>query len=169
VISACGAFNFDGIYFSVYNGASCDDKKCAQGSYTSNVNSPGQCSFGEASVSRPMTQYTVPNTRDRDRYYVYVHWGRTSGDKPTGDFRLFVQDGEGGKGGTGGSAAIKFAPPGSSTSDGGGDGGSNNNGGGGDGGNGSGNNKSGANTASTCGHHAWVVGGIVSAMLSLWL
>lgn len=171
-ISACGAFNFDGIYFSVYNGGTCDDKKCVEGSYTTDVTDPAKCSFGAASVTRPLTQYTVP-TRDRDRYYVYVHWARTAADNPTGDFRLFVDDGKGGKGGTGGAAAIKFAPPGSgsSTSDGSGDGSSGSDGkdGNGDGSNGDKNNSG----AASRGQHAWIImvgGGIVSVVLSsLWL
>ena len=118
-----------------------------------------------------MTQYTVPNTRDRDRYSIYVHWGRTVGDNPTGDFRLFVSDGNGGKGGSGGAAAIKFAPP-ASINDGGGDSNGGSNGGNSNGddsneGNNNNNKKSGA--ASSLHMYAWVVGGIVSTSLSLWL
>jgi hypothetical protein len=171
VISACGAFNVNGIYFSVYSGGSCDDKKCAQGSYTGlDVIDAARCSFGAARIPRPMTQYTVPNTRDRDRYYVYVHWGRTVGDKPTGDFRLFVSDGNGGKGGTGGAAAIKFAPPGS-TNDGGDDddGGSNEGSIDGNDSNDDNNNNNKKSGAATSLKYAWVMGGVVSASLSLWL
>lgn len=153
-IGACGEFNFDGIYISVYHGATCDDKKCVEGSYETNVRDEGKCSFGAANALRPLTSYTV-STVDRDRYYVYIHWARTSGDQPTGDFRLYIDDGEGGKGGTGALTAIKFAPPGA-TSDGSGDGGSgsNNGGSGSDSDKDKEKNKSGANPNRH--HHSWI-------------
>jgi hypothetical protein len=115
-LGGCGEFNFDGIYFSVYHGASCDDKECVVGSYEVAVKDAEKCSFGAANALRPMTKYTVP-TKDRDRYYVYIHWGRTAGDKATGDFRLYVDDGKNGAGGTGGAVPIKFAPSSAATDD----------------------------------------------------
>jgi hypothetical protein len=107
-LGACGEFNFDGIYFSVYHGSTCDDKVCVDGTYEVAVSDSEKCSFGEANALRPMTKYTL-STKDRDRYYVYIHWGRTAGDKATGDFRLYVDDGKGGAAGSGGATAIKFA------------------------------------------------------------
>lgn len=115
-LAACGEFNFDGIYFSVYQGASCDDKVCADGSYEVAVSDSEKCSFGAADALRPMTTYTLP-TKDRDRYYVYVHWGRTAGDQATGDFRLYLDDGKGGAAGSGGATVIKFAPSSGVTDD----------------------------------------------------
>ena len=123
-LGACGEFNFDGIYFSVYRGATCDDKECVDGTYEVAVKDAEKCSFGAADALRPLTNYKLP-TRDRDRYYVYVHWGRTAGDKATGDFRLYLDDGKGGAGGTGGATVIKFAPSSGVTDDSGSGSGSN--------------------------------------------
>jgi len=119
-IGACGEFNFDGIYIDVYHGGFCDEKQCLRGTYQDNVKDPAKCSFGAAQVLRPFTTYTV-STNDLDRYFIYVSWARTSGDLATGDFRLYIDDG--GNPGSGGAAAIKFAPPGVTSTGGGGGGG----------------------------------------------
>lgn len=106
-LMACSEFNIDGFYFSVYNGASCDDKSCVQGSYETNVKDEEKCTFGPAALLRPLTKYKV-KTNDLERYYVYIHYARTAAARPTSDFRLWVDDGAGGKGGSGGAANIKF-------------------------------------------------------------
>lgn len=130
-LMACSEFNIDGFYFSVYNGGTCDSKSCVKGSYEANVKDEEKCTFGPAEILRPLTKYRV-QTKDMERYYVYIHYARTAAARPTSDFRLFIDDGEGGTAGSGGFAAIKFeASSGSSSS---------NNGGGSN----SGNNSSGA-------------------------
>mmetsp|Transcript_6081 Transcript_6081/g.9501 ORF Transcript_6081/g.9501 Transcript_6081/m.9501 type:complete len:406 (+) Transcript_6081:133-1350(+) len=110
-VMACGWYNLDGFYFSVYHGADCDSLECVDGSYEINVQDPEKCTFGtdpgERPVQRGLTKYTF-NTRDRDRYYIYVHYARTAADKPTGDFLFFADDGAGGKAGSSGPHLIEF-------------------------------------------------------------
>lgn len=104
---ACGQNNFDGFYFSVYNGADCDSLVCETGRYDINLEDPEKCSFGGSGVQRPLTKLTF-NTKDRDRYYIYVHAARTAADKPTGPFRFFADDGAGGTAGSSGHHLITF-------------------------------------------------------------
>jgi hypothetical protein len=106
-VMACGQHNFDGFYFSVYHGPHCDSLECVTGSYDINIEDPEKCTFGQSQVQRPLTKFTF-NTRDRDRYYVYVHFARTAADKPTSDFRFFADDGAGGSAGSSGPHLIKF-------------------------------------------------------------
>jgi hypothetical protein len=106
-VMACSEFNFDGYYFSVYNGADCDSLECVDGRYEIDVKDPERCSFGPMEVERSMTKFTF-DTKDRSRYYIYVHFARTAADKPTADFRFFADDGKGGKAGTNGAHLIKF-------------------------------------------------------------
>ncbi|KAG7360186.1 hypothetical protein IV203_035285 [Nitzschia inconspicua] len=106
-VMACGSENYDGFYFSTYHGPDCDSLKCVSGSYDINVEDPDKCTFGRAGVPRPMTKFTF-NTRDRDRYYVYVHFARTQADRPTSDFRFFADDGARGAAGSSGPHLIKF-------------------------------------------------------------
>jgi hypothetical protein len=106
-VMACGQNNFDGFYFSVYHGPDCDSMECVTGSYDINIEDPEKCTFGQSQVQRPLTKFTF-NTRDRDRYYVYVHFARTAADKPTSDFRFFADDGAGGSAGSSGPHLIKF-------------------------------------------------------------
>jgi hypothetical protein len=106
-VMACGENNFDGFYFSVYNGADCDSLVCETGRYDVNVEDPEKCSFGASGVQRPLTKFTF-NSRDRDRYYIYVHFARTAADKPTGNFRFFADDGAGGAAGSSGHHLITF-------------------------------------------------------------
>eukprot|EP00537_Pseudo-nitzschia_pungens_P005304 CAMPEP_0172377398 /NCGR_PEP_ID=MMETSP1060-20121228/68883_1 /TAXON_ID=37318 /ORGANISM="Pseudo-nitzschia pungens, Strain cf. cingulata" /LENGTH=409 /DNA_ID=CAMNT_0013105083 /DNA_START=91 /DNA_END=1320 /DNA_ORIENTATION=+ len=102
-VMACSDFNFDGYAFSVYNGANCDSLECVQGRYQVNVVDEAKCVFD--GLKRPLTKFTF-DTVDRDRYYVYVHYARTRVDKPTSDFRFFVDDGSEGKGGSSGAHVI---------------------------------------------------------------
>lgn len=106
-VMACSQFNFDGFYFSVYDGANCDSLECVDGNYEINVQDPEKCSFGAGDVQRPLTKYSF-NTRDRNRYYIYVHFARTAADKPTAAFRFFADDGQGGKAGSSGAHLIEF-------------------------------------------------------------
>lgn len=106
-LMACSQYNLDGFYISVYNGGTCGDMSCVEGSYETDVMDAERCSFGAAQVVRPMTKYRV-QTRDRDRYFVYVHYARTTVDKPTSEFHFWVDDGANGTAGTGGVSAIKF-------------------------------------------------------------
>jgi hypothetical protein len=148
-VSACSEFNVDGFYFSVYNAANCDELSCTPGEYDINILDVEKCTFGPAAIRRPKTAYTF-QTRDRDRYYIYVHYARTKVDKPTSDFRFFVDDGKKGKAGTGGITNIKFNKF-SKT-----DGGNN--------GNGSGNNGKNSGAIST---GCWMGLGFVSITVSL--
>jgi hypothetical protein len=106
-VMACGQDNYDGFYFSVYHGPFCDSMECVTGSYEINIEDPEKCSFGRSQVQRPLTKFTF-NTRDRDRYYIYVHFARTAADRPTSDFRFFADDGAGGTAGSSGAHLIKF-------------------------------------------------------------
>jgi hypothetical protein len=130
-VMACGETNIDGFYFSVYNGGFCDDKSCVEGDYETQILDEERCTFTSAFLKRPMTRYTFP-TRDRDRYFIYVHFAFTGVDKPTAPFRFFVDDGESGNAGSSGTGQISFEDP----QDGG------NNGNGNDNGNGNGNDGS---------------------------
>lgn len=106
-VMGCGVGNVDGFYFSVYHGPDCDSLECVTGSYDINVEDPEKCTFGLSQVQRPLTKFTF-NTRDRDRYYIYVHFARTAEDRPTSDFRFFADDGAGGAAGSSGPHLIKF-------------------------------------------------------------
>lgn len=91
-ISGCGNLIFDGIYFSVYHGANCDELTCTEdGQYEISVDDEERCAFG---IQWPKTSFTF-STIDKDRYYIYVHFAETI-DAPVGDFRIFVDDGENG-------------------------------------------------------------------------
>ena len=93
-VSACAENNKDGFYFSVYRGGSCDvdDMECVSGLYKYDDDA-GRCTI-EGNV-RMQTSFEF-QTRDGDRYYVYVHYALTDVDKPTSSFRLFVDDGKNG-------------------------------------------------------------------------
>jgi len=104
-IMACSEFNLDGYAFSVYNGAYCDGMDCVEGQYEVNIEDPDRCKFGSARVLRPMTKYTF-DTRDRDRYWIYVHAARTRATLPTADFRFYVDDGEEGDASSSGASTI---------------------------------------------------------------
>lgn len=105
-VGACGEFNRDGHYFSVYHGANCEEKTCVtQGTYTPWLENPDKCSFGAAKELSPLTEYTF-DTVDRDRYYIMVHYAHTAVDKPTGKFRFYVDDGSSGFAGTGGVSIV---------------------------------------------------------------
>lgn len=106
-VMSCSLFNFDGYAFSVYRGANCDSLECVSGQYEINVSDKKKCSFGTSEIERPMTTYTF-DTVDRDRYYVYVHFARTRADRPTADFRFFVDDGSEGESNTSGSHVLLF-------------------------------------------------------------
>lgn len=106
-VMSCGLFNFDGYAFSVYNGANCDSLECVKGKYKLNVEDNENCSFGTAEIKRPMTKFTF-DTVDRSRYYIYVHFARTRAEKPTADFRFFVDDGKDGESGSSGGHGIQF-------------------------------------------------------------
>lgn len=106
-VMSCSLFNFDGYALSVYRGANCDSLECVSGEYEINVSDKKKCSFGTSEIERPMTTYTF-DTVDRDRYYVYVHFARTRADRPTADFRFFVDDGSEGEGSTSGAHVILF-------------------------------------------------------------
>jgi hypothetical protein len=110
-IMACSEFNVDGFYFSVYNAVNCDSLECVDGTYELNVQDADKCTFGvgagESRSVTPLTKYTF-NTRDRDRYYIYVHFARTAGDRVTDDFRFFADDGKGGSAGSSGPHLIEF-------------------------------------------------------------
>jgi hypothetical protein len=106
-ISACGATNYDGFWFSVYNGAYCDSLECIDGEYDVGEDAE-KCTFGSGELPpRPITKFSF-NTRDRDRYYIYVHFARTQEDLPTGQFRFFADDGQDGKAGSSGAHLITF-------------------------------------------------------------
>lgn len=107
-IMACSQYNFDGYAFSVYNGAYCNDMECVEGEYELKVDDPEKCTFGSARVNRPLTKYTF-DTRDRDRYWIYVHTARTRAEVPTADFRFWVDDGREGDGSTSGASVIEIA------------------------------------------------------------
>ena len=105
-VMACGQYNLDGYAFSVYHGAYCDGMECVEGRYEINVEDAGKCTFGASRVLRPLTKYTF-ETRDRDRYWIYVHYARTRAEKPTADFRFYVDDGKEGEEGTSGAHMIE--------------------------------------------------------------
>lgn len=105
-VMACSQSNFDGYAFSVYGGGgNCDTLECISGGYDLGVEDKEKCTYGTAEISRPMTKFTF-KTVDQSRYYVYVHFARTRADKPTADFRFFVDDGNNGEGS--GAHAIQF-------------------------------------------------------------
>jgi hypothetical protein len=106
-VMACSQNNFDGFYFSVYNGIDCDSLECVAGTYEINVEDPEKCTFGASAETRPLTKYTF-KTVDRDRYYIYVHFARTAADRPTANFRFFADDGQGGNAGSSGAHLIEF-------------------------------------------------------------
>lgn len=107
-VSACSPWNFDGYAFSVYYGDHCDNLECVAGAYEVNIEDPDHCVFGSGN-QRAMTRYTF-DTIDRSRYYVYVHWAQTRSEKPTADFRFFVNDGREGDAGTSGAHVIAYEP-----------------------------------------------------------
>jgi hypothetical protein len=156
-LSACSEFNFDGFFFSVYNGANCDDMTCVDGTYQSDITDQEKCVFGPSYAERPKTTFSF-NSRDRDRYYVMVHYARTQVEKPTSPFRFYVDDGAGGNAGSGGVTGFQFeSAPASSDGDGNGDGGED-----GNNGNSNGNGNSGA-VAVGCGL------GMILSFLSFFL
>jgi len=95
-VMACSQFNFDGYAFSVYNGADCNSLECVTGQYEVGVEDNERCSFGSAEIKRSLTKFTF-DTKDLNRYYIYVHFARTRAEKPTADFRFFVDDGQNGE------------------------------------------------------------------------
>jgi len=107
-IMACSKYNYDGFAFNVYHGAYCHDKNCVNGDYDLKIEDPQKCTFGSAAVVRPMTKFTF-ETRDRDRYWIYVHFGRTRIELPTGEFRFYVDDGSEGDDGTSGAHTIEYS------------------------------------------------------------
>jgi hypothetical protein len=144
-LEACSEFNTDGFEFSVYNGFRCEDSSltCVTSGTTYTTKSdPDKCTFqnlvgtnGENSVVRPMTTFSF-DTKDRDRYYILVNFAAPSTLTPTAPFRFWVDDGEDGNAGSGGTTGIQFSVGGGDVDDGDGDG--NDGDGDGDGGNGSG-------------------------------
>jgi len=115
-VGACSEFNVDGFYFSVYDGANCDELECIGGVYEQ-VYDEELCLFGPGFLSRKKTTFTF-DTRDRNRYYIMVHYAYTGVEKPTSPFRFFVDDGQNGMAGSGGLPSIEYKPkPISSDSD----------------------------------------------------
>jgi hypothetical protein len=106
-VMACSEFNFDGFAFSVYNGAYCNGMECVKGDYEINVDDPEKCTFGPYRVERKLTKYTF-DTNDRDRYWIYVHFARTSAETPTADFRFYVDDGREGDASSSGAHMIEI-------------------------------------------------------------
>jgi len=106
-IMACSKDLVDGFAFSVYNGAYCDGMECVEGEYKLFVDAPELCTFGSRQVTRPMTKYTF-DTKDRDRYWIYVHSARTRAEKPTADFRFYVDDGKDGDASSSGAHMIEY-------------------------------------------------------------
>ena len=105
---ACSQSNFDGYAFSVYGGGgNCDALECISGTYDVGVDDNDKCTFGTAGISRMMTKFTF-KTIDRSRYYIYVHFARTRADRPTADFRFFVDDEKNGEGSSSGAHMIQF-------------------------------------------------------------
>mmetsp|Transcript_8835 Transcript_8835/g.10096 ORF Transcript_8835/g.10096 Transcript_8835/m.10096 type:complete len:370 (-) Transcript_8835:50-1159(-) len=106
-IMACSQSNFDGYAFSVYGGGgNCDSLECISGEYDVGIDDNDKCAFGTAEISRPMTKF-IFQTIDRSRYYIYVHFARTRADRPTADFRFFVDDGKNGEGSSSGAHIIQ--------------------------------------------------------------
>lgn len=144
-LSACSEFNLGGFEFSVYNGFRCDDSlTCVtEGTKYGSTNDPGKCTFrnnvgtdAENSSVGPMTTFSF-ETNDRDRYYILMNFARSSPSLiPTAPFRFWVDDGDNGNAGSGGTTAIEFSTEvNNGVDDGtGSGGGSNNNGSGGNGG-----------------------------------
>jgi len=107
-VMACSQSNFDGYAFSVYGGGgNCDSLECISGTYDVGVDDNDKCTFGTAGISRMMTKFTF-KTIDRSRYYIYVHFARTRADRPTADFRFFVDDEKNGEGSSSGAHMIQF-------------------------------------------------------------
>lgn len=106
-VMACSQFNFDGYAFSVYNGADCNSLECVTGQYDIDVEDNEKCTFGTAEIKRSLTKFTF-DTKDLNRYYIYVHFARTRAEKPTSDFRLFVDDGKNGEASSSGGHTIQF-------------------------------------------------------------
>jgi len=106
-VMACSEFNEFGFALSVYNGAYCDGMECVKGEYDVGVQDPEKCTFGSRRIERPLTKYTF-DTRDRDRYWIYVHSAKTRAETPTADFRFYVDDGREGEAGSSGAHMINF-------------------------------------------------------------
>lgn len=106
-VMSCSDLNDDGFAFSVYNGAYCNDMGCVKGEYEVGVKDPKKCTFGSQRIERPMTKFTF-DTRDRDRYWIYVRFARTRAISPTADFRFYVDDGREGDASSSGAHMIEF-------------------------------------------------------------
>ena len=115
-LSACGVENTDGFYFSVYEAADCSDLKCVSsgGTSTAIVENQAECIFyygrdpstGESiGIQRDKSTYKF-NSEDGYRYYVYLHYARTTAATVTSDnIRFFINGEESSKFGAG---AIKY-------------------------------------------------------------
>ena len=106
VVKACGNTNLRGFQFSVYEGFDCSDLRCVSGSYNFGNFDADKCSFGPAADQYPMSSYTF-RTIDKARYYIMINFG-PSEQEPTGDFRLYVNDFQGGLAGSGGLSGITY-------------------------------------------------------------
>jgi hypothetical protein len=149
-LEACSEFNTGGFEFSVYNGFRCEDNSlsCVT-SQTGNTqyamkSDPGKCTFGnmvgtdgESFIVGPMTTFSF-DTVDRDRYYILVNFEAGSTLIPTAPFRFWVDDGENGNAGSGGTTGISLSAGGDTVDDGNGNGDGNGDGNNGDQGGGDG-------------------------------
>lgn len=101
-LSACGERNTDGFYFSVYEAADCDDLKCISSGTAATIDDDVvNCSFqvgtdiegNGLAIQRPRFTYKF-SSEDGYRYYVYLHYARTTEDRVTSDGLRFFVNGE---------------------------------------------------------------------------
>lgn len=128
-LEACSEFNSGGFEFSVYNGFRCDEDHSltcvTDGTKYVTKSDPGKCTFAndvgtnaESFVEWPMTAFSF-DTNDRDRYYILVNFAADSPALvPTAPFRFWVDDGEQGNAGSGGTTGIQFSTGGGNVDDG---------------------------------------------------
>ncbi|KAL3934624.1 MAG: hypothetical protein SGBAC_009696 [Bacillariaceae sp.] len=114
-LNACAFNNFDGFYFSVYEGADCKELRCMDDVVETTLENDSECFFRTSAPDEPVTGVqrdkfqAVVNTRDGSRYYVYLHYSKTEQDTvTTEDVRFSVLDVEGSSTSAYGVGSIRF-------------------------------------------------------------
>ncbi|CAJ1965293.1 unnamed protein product [Cylindrotheca closterium] len=114
-LNACAFNNFDGFYFSVYEGGDCDGLTCVDDVVEATIENDGECFFRTSAPDQPVTGVqrdkfqAVVSTTDGSRYYVYLHFAKTEQDTVTSeDVRFSILDVDGSSTSAYGTNAIKF-------------------------------------------------------------
>lgn len=114
-LNACAFNNFDGFYFSVYEGSGCNEKSCIDDVVEATIPNDPDCFFRTSAPNEPVTGVqrdkfqAVVSTTDGSRYYVYLHYAKTEQDMVTSeDVRFSVLDVQGSSTTAYGAQSIRF-------------------------------------------------------------